>query len=210
MSDECISQIAKELNIATKQVLETAILLEEGAKESTGSLNEIAITIICDRLGQLRELNKRCEAILKSLGERGQLTNELREKILAAKTMAILEDIYLPYRPKRRTGEIIAREKGLEPLTQRIFTQDDTDPFAVAETFVDAEKGVDSADDALGGARDIIAEWVNEDQNVRARIRELFMTKGTFRARVIDDKKEEGIKYKDYFDWEEPVSTAFQ
>ncbi|MCF6156826.1 MAG: RNA-binding transcriptional accessory protein [Candidatus Brocadia sp.] len=217
MSNEYISRIAKELNITAKQVLGTAVLLEEGAtvpfiaryrKEATGSLDEVAIMAIRDRLDQLRELDKRREAILKSLEERGQLTSELKEKILAAETMAVLEDMYLPYRPKRRTRATIAREKGLEPLAQRIFTQDDTDPFAVAEAFVDAEKGVDSVEDALGGARDIIAEWVNEDQNARSKIRELFMTKGVFRTKVITGKEEEGIKYKDYFDWEEPVSTA--
>lgn len=217
MNNEYISQITKELNLTTKQVQGTALLLEEGAtvpfiaryrKEATGSLDEIAIMTIRDRLDQLRELDKRREAILKSLEERGQLTDELKGKILIAETMTVLEDIYLPYRPKRRTRAIIAREKGLEPLAQRIFTQDDTDPFAVAEAYVDAEKGVNSGEDALGGARDIIAEWVNEDQNARAKIRELFLTKGVFRTKVITGKEEDGIKYKDYFDWEEPVSTA--
>lgn len=217
MSNGQIEKIAKELNLTTKQVQGTALLLEEGAtvpfiaryrKEATGSLDEIAIMTIRDRLDQLRELDKRREAILKSLEERGQLTDELKGKILIAETMTVLEDIYLPYRPKRRTRAIIAREKGLEPLAQRIFTQDDTDPFAVAEAYVDAEKGVNSGEDALGGARDIIAEWVNEDQNARAKIRELFLTKGVFRTKVITGKEEDGIKYKDYFDWEEPVSTA--
>ena len=217
MSNGHIAKVAEELRLTTKQVLTTAALLEEGAtvpfiaryrKEATGSLDEIAITSIRDRLEHLRELDKRREAILKSLEERGQLTDELKGKILAAETMAILEDIYLPYRPKRRTRAIIAREKGLEPLAQSIFIQDDIDPFAAAEAFVDSEKGVDSVEDALGGARDIIAEWVNEDQDSRAKIRELFVTKGVFRTKVISGKEEEGIKYKDYFDWEEPVSTA--
>lgn len=212
-----ISKISEELNLTTKQVRATVVLLEEGAtvpfiaryrKEATGSLDEVAITTVRDRLDQLRELDKRREAILKSLEERGQLTDELKEKIHAAETMTVLEDIYLPYRPKRRTRAIIAREKGLEPLAQRIFIQDDIDPCAVSEAFVNAEKEVDSVEDALGGARDIIAEWVSEDQNSRAKIRELFMTQGVFRTKVISGKEEEGMKYKDYFDWEESVSTA--
>ncbi|HQU32294.1 MAG: RNA-binding transcriptional accessory protein [Planctomycetia bacterium] len=217
MSNGQIEKIAKELNLTTKQVLTTSTLLDDGAtvpfiaryrKEATGSLDEIAITTIRDRIGQLRELDKRREAILKSLEERGQLSDELKEKILVTETMAVLEDIYLPYRPKRRTRATIAREKGLEPLAQRIFTQDDTDPFAAAEAFLDAERGVDSVEDALGGARDIIAEWVNEDQNAREKIRELFVAKGIFRTKIITGKEDEGVKYKDYFDWQEPVSTA--
>lgn len=217
MSNGQIEKIARELNLTAKQVLTTSTLLDDGAtvpfiaryrKEATGSLDEIAITTIRDRIGQLRELDKRREAILKSLEERGQLSDELKEKILVTETMAVLEDIYLPYRPKRRTRATIAREKGLEPLAQRIFTQDDTDPFAAAEAFLDAERGVDSVEDALGGARDIIAEWVNEDQNAREKIRELFVAKGIFRTKIITGKEDEGVKYKDYFDWQEPVSTA--
>lgn len=217
MSNGHITKVAEELNLTTKQVLTTATLLEEGAtvpfiaryrKEATGSLDEIAITTIRDRIDQLRELDKRREAILKSLEERGQLSEELKEKILTAETMTVLEDMYLPYRPKRRTRATIARERGLEPLAQRIFIQDDIDPFAAAKAFVSEEKGVSSIEDALGGARDIIAEWVNEDQNARAKIRELFATKGVFRTKIIVGKEEEGLKYKDYFDWEEPVSTA--
>ena len=148
------------------------------------------------------------KAILKSLEERGQLTDELKEKILSAETMAVLEDIYLPYRPKRRTRATIAREKGLEPLAQRLFAQEDMDPWTEASAFVDPEKGVNSAEDALAGARDIIAEWVNEDQMARARMREFFSSKAVFKSKVIPEKEAEGIKYKDYFDWQEPVGTA--
>jgi uncharacterized protein len=154
------------------------------------------------------ELDKRREAILKSLEERGQLTDELKEKILSAETMVVLEDIYLPYRPKRRTRATIAREKGLEPLAQRLFAQDDMDPLAEAAAFIDPEKGVDSAEDALAGARDIIAEWVNEDQTARARLRDDYSSKAVFKSKVIEEKEAEGIKYKDYFDWEEPVNKA--
>ncbi|TVM04013.1 MAG: RNA-binding transcriptional accessory protein [Candidatus Brocadia sp. WS118] len=217
MSNGHIAKIGEELNLTTKQVLATSALLEEGAtvpfiaryrKEATGSLDEIAVTTIRDRLDQLRELDKRREAILKSLEERGQLTDELKENILAAETMAILEDIYLPYRPKRRTRATIAREKGLEPLAQGIFAQGEPDAYCSAHTFISAEKEVDTAEDALAGARDIIAEWVNEDLTARTRIRELFLAKGAFRTKVISGKEEDGLKYKDYFEWEEPVSTA--
>jgi len=217
MNEAHLPKIAQELGLIPKQVQATADLLNEGAtvpfiaryrKEATGSLDEVVITGIRDRLHQLEELDKRREAILKSLEERGQLTDELTEKILSAETMVVLEDIYLPYRPKRRTRATVAKEKGLEPLAQRLFAQEDMDPLAEAAAFVDPEKGVDSAEDALAGARDIIAEWVNEDQTARARMRDLYSSKAVFKSKVIPEKEAEGIKYKDYFDWEEPVSTA--
>ena len=217
MNEAHILKIAQELSLTPIQVQATADLLNEGAtvpfiaryrKEATGSLDEVAITAVRDRLNQLMELDKRREAILKSLEERGQLTDELKEKILSAETMVVLEDIYLPYRPKRRTRATIAKERGLEPLAQRLFAQDDMDPMAEAAAFVDPEKGVDSAEDALAGARDIIAEWVNEDQTARAKMRDFYSSKAVFKSKVILEKEAEGIKYKDYFDWEEPVNTA--
>lgn len=217
MTETHHTKIAQELNLLPKQVQATADLLNDGAtipfiaryrKEATGSLDEITITAIRDRLNQLRELDHRREAILKSLEERGQLTDELKEKILQAETMAVLEDIYLPYRPKRRTRATIAKEKGLEPLAQLLFTQGEIDPLTEAASFIDPEKGVESAEDALAGARDIIAEWVNEDQTARARMRDLYTSKAVFKSKVIQEKMAEGIKYKDYFDWEEPVSKA--
>ncbi|MDH4258047.1 MAG: RNA-binding transcriptional accessory protein, partial [Candidatus Aminicenantes bacterium] len=203
-----IPKIARELSLTQRQVQATADLLNEGAtipfiaryrKEATGSLDEVAITAVRDRLHQLMELDKRRETILKSLEERGQLTDELREKIFSAETMVVLEDIYLPYRPKRRTRATIAKEKGLEPLAQRLFAQDDMDPIAEASAFLDPEKGVDSAEDALAGARDIIAEWINEDQTVRARMRDFYSSKAVFKSKIIPDKEAEGIKYRDYF-----------
>jgi len=217
MNEAHIPKIARELSLTPKQVQATADLLNEGAtvpfiaryrKEITGSLDEVAITTVRDRLNQLMELDKRREAIFKSLEERGQLTDELKEKILSAETMVVLEDIYLPYRPKRRTRATVAKEKGLEPLAQRLFVQDDMDPLAEAAAFVDPEKGVDSAEDALAGAGDIIAEWVNEDQTARARMRDFYSSKAVFKSKVIPEKESEGIKYKDYFDWEEPVNTT--
>ena len=217
MNDHHISKIAEELALKATQVSATAALLEEGAtvpfiaryrKEVTDSLDEVAITAIRERLAQLEELDNRREAILKSMEERGQLTDELKEKIVAAETMAVLEDIYLPFRPKRRTRATVAREKGLEPLAQLIFGQGEIDPVAEAAAFLDPEKEVASAEEALAGARDIIAEWVNEDQEARARIRAFFTAKAVFRSKVVSEKEAEGIKYKDYFDWEEPVAIA--
>jgi protein Tex len=216
-SEAHIQKIAQELGLRPQQVQATSLLLQEGAtvpfvaryrKEATGSLDEVAIAAIRDRVEQLEELDKRRESILKALEERGQLTDELSAGILAAETLAALEDMYLPFRPKRRTRATVAREKGLEPLAQRIFDQEEADPEAAAAAFVDTEKGVNSAQDALAGARDIIAEWVSEDQRARAKMRELFLTRGLFRTRVVPDREEEGSKYRDYFEWEEPVATA--
>jgi len=213
-----ITQIAVEMSLRPRQVAAAAELLEDGAtipfiaryrKEATGSLDETAITTIRDRLHQLQELDARRESILKSLDERGQLTEELKEKIMQAETMAILEDIYLPYRPKRRTRATIAREKGLEALAELVFAQDPArDPAAEAKAFVDESKGVESVEAALAGAKDIIAEWVSEDQTARAKMRELFTKKGSFRTKVVEGKQTEGCKYEDYFDWQEPVATA--
>ena len=136
------------------------------------------------------------------------LTDELREKIMAAETMAVLEDIYLPYRPKRRTRATMAREKGLEPLARLIFEQGEIDPGAEAEAYIDPEKELADVETVLAGARDIIAEWVSEDQTARARMRELFASQGIIRSKVVSGKEVEGAKYRDYFDWEEPVSKA--
>ncbi len=217
MNEAHIHKIAQELSLAQKQIMATADLLSEGAtvpfiaryrKEATGSLDEVAITAVRDRLNQLAELDKRREAILKSLEERGQLTDELKEKVLSAETMVVLEDIYLPFRPKRRTRATIAKEKGLESLAQLLFAQGDIDPLTEGARFVNAEKGVDSAEDALAGACDIIAEWINEDQTARARMRDFYSSKAVFKSKVIPEKESEGIKYRDYFDWEEPVSTT--
>ena len=213
-----VLKIASELSVRPAQVQATAELLGNGAtvpfiaryrKEATGSLDETVITAIRDRLNQLKELDARREAVIKSLEERGQLTDELKEQILQAETMAVLEDIYLPYRPKRRTRATIAKEKGLEPLAEMVFAQDPAlDPEAEAKTFIDEDKGVTSVEDALAGAKDIIAEWINEDQQTRAKMRELFATQGTFRTKVATGKETEGQKFEDYFDWEEPVAKA--
>jgi uncharacterized protein len=218
MNETHVIKIANELKANPEGVKATAALLEEGAtvpfiaryrKERTGSLDEVAITAIRDRLSQLEDLDHRRESILKSLDERELLTDDLRGKLLAAETMAVLEDLYLPYRPKRRTRATVAREKGLEPLAQTLFQQEATmDPVAEAVAFVNPEKGVETPEEALAGARDIIAEWVNEDERARGAMRTLFRDKGMFRAKVVSGKEAEGAKYRDYFDWEERVATA--
>ena len=218
MNQTHIETIAAELAIKPTQVQATAVLFADGAtvpfisryrKEATGSLDEVAVTKIRDRLSQLAELDQRREAILKSLEERNLLTDELKDKIVAALTMTELEDIYLPFRPKRRTRATIAREKGLEPLAQLLFAQDpQTDPDKEAMEFVSAENGVFSALDALAGAGDIIAEWVNESIEARNAIRKLYFDDGDFVSKVIMGKEADGIKYKDYYDWTEPVRTA--
>ncbi|MDQ5986438.1 MAG: Protein YhgF [Syntrophus sp. SKADARSKE-3] len=217
MNNSRHEQIAGELGLAPRQVLATAQLLAEGAtvpfiaryrKEVTDSLDEVVVTAIRDRLLQLEELENRKEAILKSLTERNLLTDELRDNVIASETMTALEDIYLPFRPKRRTRGTIAREKGLEPLAKRLYTQDAMDLAAEAAPYIDAGKGVATQEDALAGARDIIAEWVNEDQEARGHIRTLFSQKGIIRSRVIPEKEAEAIKYRDYYDWEETVAAV--
>ena len=222
MNETHIERISIELSFTPPQVKATALLLEEGAtipfiaryrKEATNSLDEVAITAIRDRLAQLAELDSRREAIVRSLEERKLLTDELKEKLVAAQTMAVLEDIYLPFRPKRRTRATIARERGLEPLAQRIFAQDgidpiNQDPLKEAHAFINPEKEINSAEEALAGARDIIAEWISEDAAARAAMREFFLHKAVFRTKIISGKEQEGIKYQDYFEWEEPVNAA--
>ena len=218
MSIAHVAAVAEELRLTRGQVQTAITLLDEGAtvpfiaryrKEATGSLDEVAITAVRDRIGQLRELDKRREAILRSLEEMGKLTEELKAAVHAAGTLTVLEDIYLPHRPKRRTRATMARERGLEPLARLIFSQEPAiDPLAEATAFVDPGKEVAAPEDALAGARDIIAEWVNEDQHARAGMRELYASKGIFRSKVMTGKEEEGIKYRDYFDWEERVAQA--
>ncbi len=214
MPQEYFQKIASELSLSPKQVLATIELLDGDStvpfiaryrKEATGSLDEVAITSIRDRLNQLRELDKRRLAILESIQVQGKLTDELKDKILAAETLAVLEDLYLPYKPKRRTRATIAKEKGLEPLAQLLWEQNDFDVLAEAAKYVDAEKKVETPEEALVGARDIMAEWINEDSGARAKMRDFYFLKGVITSKVIKGKEEEAIKYKDYFDWQEPV-----
>ncbi len=209
--------VASELGVREQQVESTINLLDEGAtipfisryrKELTGSLDEVQVSAIRDRITQLRELDKRREAILKSLEEMGKLSDELKSKIDAAESLTVLEDLYLPFRPKRKTKASVAKEKGLEPLSEIIFVQGNEDPLQIAIKFIDAEKGVNTVEEALQGARDIIAERISEDAEARALIRDLFLSKGLFRSKVIKGKEEQGIKYKDYYEWSEPIKNA--
>ncbi|WP_144913342.1 Tex family protein [Mucilaginibacter frigoritolerans] len=210
-------KIATELSITEKQVSATVALLDEGAtvpfisryrKEVTGTLDEVQVTTIRDRVQQLRDLDKRREAILKSLTDMGKLTPELEKAINEAETMVLLEDIYLPYRPKRKTRATTAREKGLQPLADLLLEQKRIDVELEATKFIDEEKGVKSLEEALGGARDIIAEFISENAEVRTQMRSLFIEKGIFQSKVVEGKEDAGIKYKDYFDWSESVKTA--
>ncbi|MFC1650159.1 Tex family protein [Candidatus Latescibacterota bacterium] len=217
MNETHLNKIAAELKLPQQNVRAATGLLDEGAtvpfitryrKEATGSMDEVQVSAVRDRLAQLRDLDKRREAILASLEERELLTDELKEMIEGAESMTELEDIYLPYKPKRRTRAMMAREKGLEPLAGMIFAQENIDPEKEAAAFVDEEKGVGTAEEALDGARDIIAEWVNEDMETRERVRSLFMKTGMYRAKVIRGREETGEKYRDYFDWEEAVEIV--
>jgi len=209
--------IAKQAGVTFQQVEAVRSLLEAGAtipfiaryrKEKTGSLDEVVIGQIRDGLARLAELDARRQAILKSLAEQNVLTAELRGAVESATTMTALEDIYLPYRPKRRTRATMAKEKGLEPLARLILAQEVAGPAHEALVFVSQEKGVGSVDEALAGARDIIAEWVNEDTQARQTIRSLFYREGIIQSSVVKDKEAEGVKYTNYFDWQEPVASV--
>ena len=211
------NKIAAELSVSEKQVKATLELLDEGAtvpfisryrKEVTGSLDEVQVTAIRDRAQQLRDLDKRREAILKSLTEMGKLTPELEKQLNESETMVALEDIYLPYRPKRKTRATAAREKGLQPLADLLLEQRRVDIELEAARYVDEEKGVKNVEEALAGARDIIAEAISENAAVRTQMRNLFIEKGIFQSKVVEGKEQGGIKYKDYFDWSEPAKTA--
>ncbi len=217
MNVDHIVKIAGEMKLAPVQVKTVATLFADGAtipfvaryrKEATGSLDEVALTDIRDRLNQLAELDKRREAILKSLEERGLLTDALKEQVMLADTMAVLEDVYLPYRPKRRTRATVAREKGLEPLALILLAQETEDVTVAATLYVDLEKGVANIGEALQGARDILAEMVSEDSAARAAMRTLYLDKGILESHVAKGKEEEGAKFKDYFDWREPAVKA--
>jgi uncharacterized protein len=212
-----VEQIAKELSLQQKNVKAVAELLTEGAtipfiaryrKELTGSMDEVMLANVRDRLEQLHEMDKRRESIISTIEKQGKLTPELMSAIISASSLAELEDIYLPYKPKRKTRATTAKEKGLEPLALRIFEQENFNLEDFAKTFIDSEKGVNELNEALEGARDIIAEWISENQTTRKNIRELFWSQGTIESKVLKGKENDGQKYKDYFEWNEPVSKT--
>ncbi|MBM3401095.1 MAG: RNA-binding transcriptional accessory protein [Bacteroidetes bacterium] len=216
MNSKNIKKIAEELAVANKQVMVTIDLLNEGGtvpfiaryrKEATGSLDEVQIAAIRDRKQQLEELDKRRESILKSMMELEKLTPELENQIMEAESMTLLEDIYLPFKPKRKTKASAAREKGLQALADLIMRQNDIELDEEAYKYINEELGVMNTQDVLGGARDILAEFMSEQPELRSRMRDFFINSGTFHSKVIKGKEIEGQKYKDYFDWTEPVKT---
>ena len=204
--------IAEKLLVTAYQALNTILLLNEGAtipfisryrKERTGGLDEVIIADIADEYKRLLEVEKRKETIRSTIEEQGNMTDELRAKIEATWSATELEDIYLPYKPKRRTRAQIAREKGLEPLAKIILSQRQAVPAYVAKRYLSDD--VRSVEDALSGARDIIAEWVNENTTVRNIVRSVFERDAVISSHVVKGKEEEGDKYRDYFDVREPL-----
>ena len=214
-SDKNIAIIAANLGLHEWQVENTIRLLNDGAtipfisryrKEMTGSLDEVKLLHIRDEYQRLKELDARRESIIKSVEEQEKMTPELLQKFRDAMTMAELEDIYLPFRPKRRTKATIAREKGLEPLAELIFKQQETDPENKAGEFLNDE--VKSTEEALSGACDIIAEWINEDETARKRLRRLYDREAVIYSKLVKGKETEGIKFRDYFEWSEPLKKC--
>lgn len=214
-----ISQISSELGISQTSVAATAKLIAEGAtvpfiaryrKEVTGSLDEVQITNVRDGMLRLAELDSRRTAILKSLEERSLLTDELKKKVLAAKTMAVLEDIFAPFRPKRQTRAMKAKERGLEPLATFLLENQHANSLDdEAAKFVDAEKEVPSIAEALAGARDIIAEIVADDPTLRGLVRKRYESEAQVSSKIMYGKEEEpdAAKFRDYFEWSEPLTS---
>lgn len=205
--------IAQQTNISEKQVRNTIQLFDEGAtlpfisryrKEATGGLDEVQIGAIKDAYVKQQEVEKRREAILKNIEEQGKLTPELRKQISGVFSMVELEDLYLPYKQKRKTRASMAVEKGLEPLAQLIFAGKESDPERKALSYLNDQ--VENVDAALQGARDIIAEWISENQDARSRVRSVFQRNAVITSKVKKKKEEEGAKYRDYFEFSEPLS----
>jgi len=215
MQNKIIDLIALNLGLNTTQVLNTINLLNEGAtvpfisryrKERTGSLDEVQVLQIKEQNDKYAELAKRKETILKTINEQEQLTPDLKKRIEDCFDSVELEDIYLPYKPKRRTKATIAREKGLEPLAKIVMKQLERDPEYRANPFLNDE--VPAVEDALSGARDIIAEWVSENERARNIVRKGFDLGAYISSKVIKGKEEEAAKYRDYFDWSEPLKKC--
>ena len=210
--------IARETGIRPASVAATAKLLAEGAtipfisryrKEATGMLDEVQIQAIRDRMLQLAELDSRRATILKSLDERQLLSPELKKKILAALTLTTLEDLFAPYRPKRQTRASMAAERGLTPLADFLFENQNADPTEEAAKYIDAEKSVPDVESALAGARDILAERVSDDATLRGQVRKIYEEEATVSSKIMYGKETEAdaAKYRDYFEWVEPFKT---
>lgn len=217
MNEEQIKRIAAELNIEPRQVKSTLLLLEQGAtipfvaryrKEVTGGLDEEQIAGIRDRHEKLEDVAKRRESIIGTLREMELLTPELEKQLTEADSLSELEDIYLPYRPKRKTRAGIAREKGLEPLAQWITRQQPDNVEDAARKYLNAEQGIETIKDALAGARDIIAEWINENRAARDRLRSLFQRKATIKSEVHKAKEDIAGKYANYFEFSESLARS--
>lgn len=209
--------IANQINVGVRQVEKTIELLESGAtvpfiaryrKEVTGNFNEVQIAAIRDMLLKLKEVDKRRDAILQSIGEQGKLTAELQAAIEKAETLTELEDLYLPYKPKRKTRASVAIEKGLQPLADALMKQYQCHAEQLALPFVDPEKGVNTTEEALAGARDIIAERVNEDIAARNKVRNIFRRQAVITSKVVKNKEEEAAKFQSWFDWKENAMRA--
>lgn len=205
--------IAQQAGVSDKQARNTIALFEEGAtvpfiaryrKEATGGLDEVQIGNVKEAWQKQQEVEKRREAILKSIEEQGKLTPELKKKIEGVFSMTELEDLYLPYKQKRKTRATIAIEKGLEPLAKLIFEGKERDPEGKAAGFLNDQ--VANPGDALQGARDIIAEWINENQEARTKVRYTFQRGAIITSKVKKKKEEEGAKYRDYFEFSEPLA----
>ncbi|MDQ1282932.1 MAG: protein Tex [Euryarchaeota archaeon] len=219
-SQSQIKNVALQLSLGERDVSAVVQLLDSGAtvpfiaryrKEATGNQDEVAIARIRDLIIRLRQVDERRQAIISSLGKRGLLTEDLLKKLLAAESLAELEDIYLPFRPKRKTRASAARERGLEPLARMIFDQPkaDLDPEEEARAFVDPAKGLDSPLEALAGARDIMAEWMSEDAEVRAKMRVIYQTQGVLSSQPAKGSHaDESGKYRDYLDLSLPISQV--
>ncbi len=212
MKDQHISIICKELGLKENQVRNTLELLADGAtipfisryrKEATGSLDEVQVAAIKSRYEKLLEVDKRREAILRSIEEQDKLTDVLKQQIEVAESLSELEDLYLPFKPKRKTRASVARERGLEPLARQLMKQTDNDVETIALKYLNDD--VETVEDALQGARDIIAEQVNEDVKARDAIRRLFERDAVIYSKVAKNKETDGEKYRDYFDFSEPL-----
>ncbi len=212
---DIIKTIADELTVASHQVSAAVKLLDEGAtvpfiaryrKEATGGLDDTQLRTLDERLIYLRELNDRRETILESIKAQGKLTDDLERIIKDAQTKTLLEDLYLPYKPKRRTKAQIAREAGLEPLADHIFEYRDCNPEEIAKKYINAEKGIENVNAALDGARQIIMERISEDASLLSELRERIWQNGILHAAVVSGKEQEASKFKDYFDYQEAVN----
>lgn len=215
--DIIYQKIAFQLNLNIVNVKETCLLLKDGdsvhfiaryRKELTNSLDEVAIFAIKDLLEKFENLEKRREFIISTIDELGKLTDELKEKLENVDTLEELEDLYLPYKPKRKTRAVIAKEKGLEPLAAIIMGQKEQNVLGKAKKFINPEKDVNTQDEAISGALDIIAEWVNEHAYTRSQIRKLFNRKANITSSVIKDMEDEGDNYKQYFKYSEHIKKA--